>query len=379
MVNPKFLFLFIFSTLLFACVEPFEINLNTKDKILFIEADLNNIDDNQSITLQYNFPSNSSIEYVGIDNAKVTVIENGSNIISCSFSSEGTYLLPTKFKTKIGAEYQLHFTLADGSEYKSSIETSQDVPPISNVYSRFVSKSIAWEQSMLDGHEIFIDTKDNPTEGDFYLWQWKMYEKESYCISCQGGKYYNNPLPLGVCIDDANLKRRNITYDYQCSGDCWDIIFSNKVNIMSDIYTNSGEIKNRLVAEIPFFQFKECVVEIQQFSISKSAFDYFNLIIQQNQNNGSLADTPPAGLIGNIKNINNSVEAVGGFFVVASKTTYNYWLKRDDYANGTVPYGTLNGRAPSPELAGADTSRPPFAPCIESKTRTAVKPQGWLK
>lgn len=106
--------------------------------------------------------------------------------------------------------------------------------------------------------------------------------------------------------------------------------YNEDVNIMSDIYSNGKSIQGRLVAKIPFYQYRNALIEVQQYSISQSAFDYYNILINQSQRNGSLADTPPAALIGNVKNISDSNEPVGGIFMVSSKTTKSFTIDRTE-------------------------------------------------
>lgn len=363
--------------LIVACVEPYNLNFGSQKEILFIEADINNYDQAQFISLKKNIPEPNNIVYIPIENAKVQLFEGKDAIYDCSHTENGRYVLPTGFQTKPGKPYQLKISI-EGKKYESTIEIAKEVSPIEKIYSQYVPAGIDYLSRKLDGHRIFIDTKDPSTEGNYYFWQWKLYEKQNYCVSCNGGKYYTAPAPLGRCVEDANLKRRDVTYDYMCSSDCWDILYNDDVNIMSDIYSNGSTIKGRLVANIPFFQYRNALIEVQQYAISKSAFDYFNILVNQTQRNGTLADTPPAGLIGNIKNVADKTEAVGGIFMVSSKTTKVFVIERNGMVDGVKAFGLLKGRIANPEPSSMDITRPPFAPCTEGKERTAIQPIGWI-
>jgi hypothetical protein len=362
----------------FACVEPFPLNFGSQGNILFVEANLNDTDTKQIIALKTNLPSNSGINYLGVEGAIVEVIENESEVIPAKEGEFGNYLLPDDFKIKLNTNYRLKFTLKNGKKYESALENIGEAPEIDQVFSIFKKGGIPHKNKVLDGHEIYLNTKDDLNVKNYYFWQWKLYEKQNYCVSCDGGRYFTNPLPLGRCVEDANLKRRGVFYDYICQKDCWDIIYNEEVNIMSDAFSNGELIKDRLIAKIPFYQFKSSLIEIQQFSIPKSAFDYFNLIIAQSQNNGSLADTPPAGLIGNVKNTEDPFENVGGIFLVSSKKVKRFWIERENIETSMPPFGLLKGRLASPEPLGNDTTRPPLSPCIEDKNRTSIKPLGWI-
>jgi hypothetical protein len=360
-----------------SCVEPYDLNFGSQKEILFVEADINDYDSLQYVTIKRNIPEPNNIVYFNVENAKVQIKEGNSTVIDCPYSSAGRYLLPKNFRSKNGVSYQLKI-LIDGKSYESTVETASAVAPIEKIYSQFASKEIDYLSKKIDGHRIFLDTRDASKAANYYLWQWKLYEKQSYCRSCNGGRFFTTPAPLGRCVDDQNLIRRGVTYDYLCVSNCWDIKFSDQVNIMSDLFTTDETIKGRLIANIPFYQFRNSLLEVQQYSISKSAFDYFNIMVNQTQRNGTLADTPPAGLIGNIRNTADKTEPVGGVFMVSSKTTKLFVIQRNEILNGVKAIGLFEGREVTPEPMGNDTSRPPFAPCIESRERTAIRPIGWV-
>ncbi|MCP9769924.1 DUF4249 domain-containing protein [Lacihabitans sp. LS3-19] len=373
-LKKKIYYLFVLGTFL-ACVEPFEINYGSQKEILFIEADINDLDTEQFVRIRRNTPSDKNIDFFSVEKAKVQVIENETKVYDCTYAEGGKYYLPEGFLGKIGVPYKLRFEL-NGKTYESSNETANKVAPIEKIYSVLSPNGIIYKDKNIDGHEIYIDTKDINTDKQFYLWQWRLFEKQGYCKSCEGGRFNVNPLPLGKCVDDANLKRRGTTYDYLCNKDCWDIFYNEDVNVMSDKYANGQNITGRLIAKIPFFQFRNALIEVQQYSISQSAFEYFNILINQTQRNGSLADTPPAGLIGNVKNINDSTEPIGGVFMVSSKASKTFVINRTEMSAGIKAIGFTNGRPITPEPSAIS---PPAAPCIASQNRTDKKPLGWVE
>lgn len=362
----------------FACVSPYELDFTSQKDILFVEADLNDFDEEQFISLKINSVNISGINYTSIENAIVEVIENKGTIIKCIYRTDGKYYLPSNFKAKLNTPYQLKFILNGGDIYESKVEIATEVPEIKQVTSFFKPKGILFMNKKIDGHEIYLDTFDNPGVDNYYFWAWRHFESQSYCRSCDGGLYYTTPSPEGRCVDDANLKRRGVVYDYTCRSVCWDVSYSDNLNIMSDAFSNGKIIEKRLVAKIPFYQFKGSLIEVQQNSISKAAYNYFKLVIDQTQNSGSLADTPPAGLIGNVTNLKDPSQAIGGYFMVSSKKIKRFWIKRDEKDPTIKVFGTLNGRIANPEPSGNDITRPPQAPCLENKLRTAKRPFGWV-
>ena len=360
---------------LISCVEPYEINFKSGDKFLIIDGKIDDSEKEKYITIRRSVINNSNHpDFFPEDSAKVQIIENGSKIISATNSAQGLYFLPVGFKAKIGSTYQLVVSLKNGEKYESSIETMKNTPEIKGHTVKFNEEAIKSGDKRYPGHTVYVDTYDNPEKGDNYMWTYRIFERQAFCISCYESIYMTSPAPLGRCLPVASLFQTGNTYDYFCSGNCWEILNSSELNIMSDRYSNSLEIKNRLIAKVPFYSFSGFVIEITQQNIDEKAFRYLKILLEQNQTNGTLADSPPAALIGNIKNINNKSEIVGGYFMVANSSVKSVWVPRN-YTGSPNPIGLLNGRIVNPEPSAP--SRPPVAPCVKSKTRTPLAPEGW--
>ena len=210
------------------------------------------------------------------------------------------------------------------------------------------------------------------------MWTWKLWELQEICVTCVNGRYFKS----GALRDALGCRKENGLlnqwFDYFCNGDCWDLFFSKELNVFSDIYTNGNVITGKLVAKIPYYQEEGGLIEIQQQSVSPDAYRYFKLIADQVQSNGNLVDTPPSGIIGNVKNINNANEPVAGLFMVTSIKKRKYWIDRKSAKGKAFPIGLLDHTIIPEPPDDLDPERPPLVPCIESPTRTKIKPEGWI-
>ncbi|WP_255069923.1 DUF4249 domain-containing protein [Lacihabitans sp. LS3-19] len=363
--------------LFIACVEPFELNVITTETILIVDGTIDDSNTDQFINLKKFIPTDNSnsIRYLPETKAKVTIIENGLNVVNCVENTNGYYYLPLGFKAKVGNKYKLRVELADGNIYESSDETMKKTPPITDYTVVFDPKGIKKGENYVPAHLVYVSTKDDAAPGDNYMWTYRLYEKQTVCKTCEGGIFLTSPAPLGKCSTVRSLAEDGVIYDYRCDGNCWEVLYSEELNVMSDALSGGKEIKNRLVAKIPFYQNNGFVVQIKQQNVSAGSFQYLKILGNQSQNNGTLVDSPPAALIGNLKNIKNSTEAVGGYFMVGEAVTKSIWVDRTDTKDAVPIY--LMGRAAVYEPANADGSRPPFAPCIKTNTRTPLKPEGW--
>lgn len=112
------------------------------------------------------------------------------------------------------------------------------------------------------------------------------------------------------------------------------------------------------------------MVEIKQLAISEEAYRFLKKLSEQTERTGTLVDTPPAAIIGNIRNLTKTDELVAGFFMVGSANTIKYWLNRENAQGKGTPIGLL-GRKPYLNRFGATSE------CIEGPTRTPLKPLWW--
>ncbi|GGD54431.1 hypothetical protein GCM10011514_18210 [Emticicia aquatilis] len=357
-----------------ACVEPFELGVVSDLRILTVDATLTDIAKEQRVTISESFNAKGTAFNSPILKASVELLINGKETVKFIEKGEGIYALPTNFELKTGTSYQLFFTKNDGSSYKSGIEKLVEVPEIIRIHDVFYKDGILKEEKFIPANFVYIDTKDPAEEKNNYLWTWQLWEKQDICITCEGGRYYPNT----GCR--AQNEYQGLFFDYYCEGDCWDILRSSELNVLNDFTSNGKTISNRLVAQIPYYTTNGALIEISQQSISNEAYKYLKLLADQTQNTGTLVDTPPAALIGNITNINNTSEPVAGFFMVKSIKSKRYWIDRKEPNELKIKTVGLRDHTLSqePPVSG-EIGRPPLVKCLLSPTRTPNKPDGWLQ
>jgi hypothetical protein len=361
-----------------ACVNPIKDFIQI-DSTSFttIEADIS--DDVQLTKVRLTSSSNRLISQFSLPISKATVSitdQNGKKTTFTEGVPTGTYYPTAGFKGVVGSSYKLSVKLLTGQAYESSVETMRAVPEIENVITRFET----FEQySKVDyrraGFSVYLDFKDFPVEGDFYLWNWKHYEKIGYCATCTDGGRYD--FKKFECVQprfptDAIL-------NYLCDGNCWDISTNNDLNVFSDVLTNGQRVVGRQVARIPFDNWTPYYFRLEQRSITRSAFDFYQSLISQIQTSGSLFDVPAETRFSlNIKSLTNPTEKVIGIFNVFSVRKKIFIIDRSK----NIPIGEL---PIIPIIPGETYACPPGSvgcqdkvPCFESNTRTKFTPEGWV-
>lgn len=416
--------------LLTACIDPLDLTINGTVNTIVVDGTITNRAEPQVIRINRSKsdPLTGRFGSVPITKATVEVVIDSAQVVSCHETVAGSYQLPSDFKGQIGHAYQLRFTLSDGTAYQSTQQIMQPVPAIGSVTARFNPASLPVE-SPLDGgyragHDVFIDWQDPASQRNYYRWEWRLWEKQSWCRSCQQGIYAVNTVPAHAYQDrtfyvsgDAPYEDCFVpinylevaqppfhgelyVYDYPCRTQCWEILYSSSLNVFDDQFTNGGQIQGRKIAQIPYYDSTACLVEIRQLSLPQTAHSYFKRFQDQTQNTGGLADTPPSAPVGNIQNRTNQQERVVGYFTASAVSAVRYWIDRSDVKG--LPFGqtdptgksklpgselfySLNRRQPFPEpiypypnirLFGGPP-RPVTAICVPSDSRTPFKPDGW--
>lgn len=376
-----------------ACVDSFTPDLTLNTRVVVINALLTDKPNQPPITLSQSVSRRDSANSTTpLTRATVTILVNGSPSLTLreSPTDPGTYLLPADFRGLLGNTYQLRFRTAENVTYESSVETMSAAPPISRAYDTFNPTGLkpTADADPIATNDVFIDFAD-PAEGrNFYLWRWRLYEVQTWCATCVQGRYVvrdigpvgSGPVDVIGCVADKTLPYNN-QFDYACRGLCWEIFYSSRIDILSDVYTNGTKQVGHKIASVPIYQRNPALLTIEQLAISANAYRYYQLIADQVQNTGTLADSPPAPLAGNVRNLADPTENVVGYFSAAAVSVYPYKINRQNLplTNLRGLFYMQNNRAPNIDNApgGVYGMGLPSALCVESRTRTANIPPGW--
>jgi len=380
-----------------ACVDPYSIDISSSKGYIIIDGVLTDLNEPQFLTIfrtsenaQFKSSEFTSIilaqkkEALPVTDANAKIIVDGKQSINLQETLPGYYYLPDNFKAKVGSTYQLWFQTINGKTYESPLETMLPVSAIGSVREEFNKtgvKKYPTSDERISTNDFYVDFQDNPNEKNFYRWRWTQWETQKYCETCSQGRYFlyeDENGENGTCYRDLTLNYNNI-FDYTCGTSCWDIFYSSDINIFSDVFTDGQLQKNKLVAQIPLYQSNQCLVSIQQMSLSPNAFRYFKLIQDQSVNTGTLADTPPAPIKSNVYNKDDAGELVLGYFSVSAVSEQKYMLTRKN-ATGTglnALFFAKNNRLPQPEESSVERLDIPLAICKKSLSRTPIKPAGW--
>ncbi len=365
----------VFLLLLVSCTDPIRPEFEFRENLVYIESLAST-----TIGASYANITKSIIEFGVYKNAFVedasvmfVNIDTGASIPLTL--DNGLYIPSNDFAVQKGETFKLRVQLADGTIYESENETAVDLVPVDAIETSYSPETYFSPEydRFVPGHIISVSFTDPPLQRNYYYWRFRSYEKLINCRVCYSGYLRNGECQGGSPnIIDAFKPY----YTYTCESDCWRIRYGNRIKIFSDKFTDGIGTTNLPVAEVLLHTKRNILVELQQFSISEEAYEYYRTLKDIIDNNSGFNAPLPAALVGNMYNPVDSDEFVLGRFTVAASTTSSIWIDRTfieevplELELSSQPEGSL-GPTPPPQVY--------TAPCIENRYRTGVRPLGWV-
>ena len=143
--------------------------------------------------------------------------------------------------------------------------------------------------------------------------------------------------------------------------------------------TNGQRVVGRQVARLPFDGYGLYYFRLEQRSVTKNTYNFYQSLISSVQSSGSLFDVPAETRFSlNIKSVTKPEERVLGIF--------NVFSVRKKIFNIDRRIGVPEGYTPMTfSVPGEIYSCPPGSancqdrtPCVEGPTRTKITPEGWV-
>lgn len=291
--------------LLTACSEVVDLKTDSQTQQLVIYGKVT--DGTAGNELSIALTSTAGGNQAPITGAEAVLLENGSPIGQYEERSPGSYRLNLQGDSaRTGRQYELLVTLSDGRQYKSQPAVMPDLAAIdhgrfeaSDVLEVINQFGIAIERRRV---RVFIDTEVLDQSKDFYL-KWDIFETYSF----QERLRVLVPPQLRPPCYVTNVTTGQEIYLFNGA--------EIKVPVIPDQMMANRDLDGLFAADYYF--------GIVQSTIDKQAYEYWELVDEISNTQGSIFDVPPAPVPGNFRNVNDPDEEVLGYFEVArSDTTF---------------------------------------------------------
>ena len=351
-----------------SCIEPVDGEFDLQAGLIFIDGFALTEMGLSTVTITESVFEFQTYKVINVPSAIVKIENiNSGETVDFAEDASGIYTCPPDFAAEPGEVWKLLVEFENGKKVESKPQTVVEAVPIAAVNVEY-APDIEFNADFgefVPGHRVSIDWQDPAGEENFYLWKYRTFEPLFVCRTCENRSVLRN----GECQPTGQSFGPQY-YNYLCNPQCWQIKFGNELPIFEDRLEDGVNIQDREIIILPFYRRPDILIEIQQFSLDKDAFEYFKVISDQVSESGGLNAPPPAALLGNLFNPDDSSDLILGQFTTAGVSTKSLYIDRALISESPI-------RPDDPIIIEPCATCPTQYPCMESAFRTAVKPDGW--
>lgn len=266
--------------------------------------------------------------YEKVNGAKVRLHSGSGESELLSETADGIYKSDTLgIRGEIGEEYYITVQMPDGSGFYSEPEMIGIAPSINDLRFEFSQKQMYSDEGVLvdaDGFRIYAEFEDIP-ESSYYLLDWRKTYKEITRPELKTGRdpYDNRIIPApprcsGWVRDTRVFGLVYRPFDECTCCECYVTEPGDGFELVNDRLIAGNSFKSEIGFVPVNRQFLDKVyVQARLISLSARAYDYWNKIKLQLENTGTLFDSPPGNILGNILPENPEDGEALGYFMAA--------------------------------------------------------------
>jgi hypothetical protein len=285
-----------------------------------------------SVTRGFDVESRYSLK-VGLQVRTLELSDDAGNVEQLTEVGEGLYRTRANgIRGVIGRSYKLKVELLDGRVYESvpeKILAAGSVDKIDHELVSYVDKN----NLTTYGFNIYVDAQPGTNSNQL---MWKMVgtyqistNPELATQSC-GESQCPAPLPCsGFIVVGTELV--SVAACECCH--CWLNLFNDIPAVSDDQRVREGAFRHVKVGFVPINQWTlmyKTRVEVQQFSLSPTAFEFWTAIKAQKEATSSLFQPPSGQIPGNFVQIAGNKTRLEGIFYAASVTRNSIFLTAAD-------------------------------------------------
>lgn len=308
-----------------SCVEPYSPPriVTTKDRLAidgFFDTSLNTL----TVKIYRAVSLSDPDQPVPYSQATVTLETDDGSEYDVPYQGEGIYALPG-MKVDKNKAYRVRVD-AGGHSYLSSFVKAEQTPPIDSLTYAY------------DTDNLYIYLFTHASGGVPYYFRWGFEETWAYHARFQSNFEVQ---------DKQVVPRKNDIYR------CWLTRESSTIDVKSTEALSSNVVQYHLLTIIPYnsikLSFKYSIL-VHQFSISKDEYVFWDQLANTTENLGSLFDSQPSQVNGNIVMLDTG-EPQPGYFSVGNSTQMRltidatkipYVKRKLSYDNcGSTDYDTI--------------------------------------
>ena len=302
-----FLLSFVLITLGTACKKPYlPPAITAPNSYLVVEGVVIAGTDSTFIKLSRTVKISSTVITNPVDGAVVNVEGDDNSTYPLIETKPGIYA-SSGLNLDVRHNFRLHVKTSDAKEYLSDFVAVVNSPPIDSVYYRINN----------NGVNIYVDTHDPKNSTHYYRWDYK----ETWIIrSFFKSEYVSN--------GDTILPRDQI---HNNIWQCWlndtssTVLLGTSARLAKDVISQApitfiSSTSEKFTAEYS--------INVRQYGLTSQAYNFWQNILKNTEQIGSIFDALPSEIEGNIHCVSNPAEPVVGFLSVGSTVTQRIFIRQ---------------------------------------------------
>lgn len=318
MRNPKTSFIILLCLIfisIHSCKEKYWPELDKYEDILVVDGMITNEPGPYTIKLSLSAPLDSAVIFP-FPNCQLVISDNIGNTENLTETEPGVYMTsPDGIQGIVGRKYKLQIVTPEGNNYESALEELRAPIGIDSVYGVIEYRQDEKFAYDLAGYQFYLDTEMAEQDTNYFLWR------------AEATFHYQSDFTIRWYYDGT----LNWFHGPDSLYNCW------KSYKIARIFTGSTQSLN--IPKIDKYALHYVNTEtrqlsikyslfVRQFTISETAYEFWNGIEEQNSEQGSLYATQPFQISGNVYNVENTAEPVIGYFMVAGIAEKRIFMER---------------------------------------------------
>jgi hypothetical protein len=307
-----FLLLMVFN----GCLEPYAPPaITSAQSYLVVDGSINASDNSATITLTRSQRLDTTGAPEAVSNADVFIEDTDGSTIVLASQSAGVYSA-TNLALNEDKTYRLHIGLNDQTYYSDYVPINQS-PPIDSVGWFLEKKGADLSAS------VYVNTHGTESQSRYYRWTFQ----ETWIYTA-------------AYFTEVKFVKGQVYPAVDSTYFCW------RTNNSTSIYVGSAtQLGQNVINHFPLTtnSFNSLTLRVgysilvNQFSLTKDAFDYYQQLKSNTENLGTIFGPQPSRFTGNIHSATNAAEPVFGYFFASSVSNKRIFITPYQLPTQTLP------------------------------------------
>ena len=298
---------------------------------------------------------------------RIKLFDDAGNAEDLTETRPGVYVTGGVIQGQVGHSYHIRLETPDGKLFESDEDKINPVGEIENIRYEYEARTLQSSYGTLpaDVFKIYLDAQTVAGDENYVRWRFKGTYKvithpELHETEVIPYTPYKTPRQCSGYVVFPALGGGVLVKESECTCcTCWISQYETAPQLSDAQLVTDNGFRNVKIGEAPINTetfFEKYLIEVDQMSLTRKAFEFFSLVRAQKQGASSLFQPPSGEIRGNIRSLNSTDQIVGLFWATSIRSKSKFILRSE------VPYNltpiTFVTEACDVQYRNASTSKP---------------------